>query len=209
MAAYHDRVISEAFEFLQTDGTKQPMNIEHWDQFIQHYKNSGTVRIPVQFGHWKSDSAFYYVLESVGTKRMVFIKQLTSQPTRFGDCYGFFGFHTFRRYKMGRPIMVVEGIVDWWQARRIYPFVLCCFHVGLSQYQWHILRSLTRKIIVGFDKDEAGASGTRSVVLQAEELGIKTKVLTPAHKDFGDYAKDSDSEYLIERHKALLKKAVW
>jgi hypothetical protein len=209
MAGYHDKVIREAIEFLSTDGTKISMGVPHWDHFIAAHERAGSVRIPVQFGHWQSTSAFYYVWEAVGAKRMVYFRQLTDQPARFGDCYGFFGFHSFASFKLGQPIMVVEGIIDWFVAQRIYPFVLAAFHVGLSAYQWHILRSLTRRIIVGFDRDSAGASGSRGVVAQAKELGMKTKVLVPVHKDFGDYVTSSDSDYLVERHKTVLQKAAW
>jgi len=209
MSSYHDRVVREAIEFLTADGTKVPMGVSHWDAFIKAHANAGTVRIPVQFGHWQSTSAFYYVLESVGSKRMVYFRQLTDQPARFGDCYGFFGFHDFAGFRLGTPIMIVEGIVDWWQAKRFYPHVLATFHVGLSQYQWHVLYSMTRKLIVGFDRDSAGATGTRRVVGQAAEMGMKTKVVVPVHKDFGEYTDAPDAEYLIERHKSVLAKAEW
>ena len=209
MISHKDRVISESYDTLLREGGKRPLGIKRWDLLISDLENSGSVKIPMAFGNAHVEGSFYYVLEKVGRQRLVFVRPLQGNRLRFGECFGFYGFSHFQGYRLGNPIVVVEGLADWVVVRKIHPFALVSFHVGLSQYQWHIIRNLTRKLILAFDRDEAGSQSLRQVSDRGSLLKVKTKPLIPVLKDFGEYAESSDSAYLIERHKQFLQRIVW
>lgn len=60
-------------------------------------------------------------------------------------------------FKYGDPIFVCEGIADVDTFRGIYPNVIGTLTAGLSKTQYEVVKRLTNRVILAYDKDEAGA----------------------------------------------------
>lgn len=181
------------YEYLKSNSYKSGFHHKRWNQLIKSYPYSGAIKIPIRYGK-KEIHPCYFVYEEYGQQSSLHFKFVDDRdPLREGAVYGFFGFSLFKNYKAGKPIFLVEGLTDWFAVKKfVYPYVLATFFAGISQYQRYILRSLTDKLYVGFDQDEAGNTGSKQLNKFRE---FKVKQWRPLKQDYGLML---ESDYGIE-----------
>ena len=89
---------------------------------------------------------------------------------------------------------MTEGTKDCIILQQYYPFVLALLTAGITITNLHILRALTNKVILAYDRDSSGLDSTKRDIKLLQDKGFQVQMLKPHKKDFGeDY---NDSEYL-------------
>lgn len=126
-----------------------------------------------------------FVLRSFGTPKDPKRKFLTYAPKEVRVWYGW---EAFEDYRVGEPIIVTEGIKDALALRQYYPYVVACMGAaGVTRTSARILSKLTRKVVLAFDGDIAGAKGASKAakVLAGEAVEAVAACAPPALKDYG------------------------
>ena len=74
----------------------------------------------------------------------------------------------------------------WYKA--FIPYSLALLGVGISSSYMQILKSLTNKIILAYDADEAGIEGTRRDTYRLKKEGFEVSFISqyPGMKDMGE-----------------------
>jgi len=184
--------------------TSKSLRIKRWDYVLTQHKDSGTVLFPVKVGDYVLRNPFYFVIEQVNEEQMLYIRYAqSSEPFRIGDCYGFFGLSYFNDFKYDSPIILTEGIADWAVLRTCYPYVLCTLTAGVSSRQRFILRNLTNKLILCYDKDVAGSRAHKSILRDFKEF--RSIILSSPKKDFGELSETSWGMKLLESVKRQIE----
>ena len=105
-----------------------------------------------------------------------------------------FGFHNFKGFQYGMPIVLVEGEKDAIAMQTIYPYTLAMGRNTLGN-SIKYLKYLTDKFIIIPDNDEAGLQGYEKIKKDMDRYGLKLKRISinnPKLKDFADvYTKGS------------------
>lgn len=93
-------------------------------------------------------------------------------------------------FKYGDPIMLVEGAIDCDIAKQfITKNCLACLTSSTSRSKAKVLSSLTNRVMLFLDNDEAGRQGELKTKKVLEEFGIHVDILPkePNIKDLGDF----------------------
>lgn len=111
-------------------------------------------------------------------------------------------------FRYGTPLVLVEGNLDCDSMKQIYPYTVASLTSTLSTNQIQLISSLTNKVIIAYDNDEAGQTGFYSTRKKLTNLGVtvlKFNHATNMH-DLGDLIdlkiKDPDDyQYLYNSYK--------
>lgn len=110
-------------------------------------------------------------------------------------------------FSFGRPIILVEGLLDCDVVKQIYKNTVAVLTSSLTKNQVATLTRLTNNIILLLDNDEAGENGTRKTMyLLKGKCHVSVVKHYPTLKDAGDIAKldinhDNDYEFILEYYK--------
>lgn len=105
-----------------------------------------------------------------------------------------FGWSTFENFKKNDTIIVTEGTKDCIILQKYYPYTLALLTAGITLSNINILKSMTNKIILAYDRDSTGLKETSGDIKKLQSAGIQVQLLKSHNKDFGaDY---NSSEYL-------------
>ena len=99
-----------------------------------------------------------------------------------------FGFHNFKGFQYGMPIVLVEGEKDAIAMQTIYPYTLAMGRNTLGN-SIKYLKYLTDKFIIIPDNDEAGLQGYEKIKKDMDRYGLKLKRISinnPKLKDVAD-----------------------
>ena len=99
-----------------------------------------------------------------------------------------FGFHNFKGFQKGMPIVLVEGEKDAIAMQTIYPYTLAMGRNTLGS-NIKYLKYLTDKFIIIPDNDEAGLKGYERIKEVMDRYGLKLKRISinnPKLKDVAD-----------------------
>jgi DNA primase len=114
-----------------------------------------------------------------------------------------FGWSTFTNFKKDTPIIVTEGSKDCIILQKYYPYVLALLTAGVTVANANILRTMTNKVILAYDRDSTGLKETKKDIEKLQNAGIQVLMLKSHKKDFGaDY---QNSEYLKKEIEQRLK----
>lgn len=109
-----------------------------------------------------------------------------------------FGFHNFKGFQYGMPIVLVEGEKDAIALQTIYPYTLAMGRNTLGS-NIKYLKCLTDKFIIIPDNDEAGLKGYEKIKKDMDRYGLKLKCISinnPNLKDVADVYTNGNWESL-------------
>lgn len=113
-------------------------------------------------------------------------------------------------FKYGDMIVLVEGHLDRDMMKQLYPNVLGVMTSTLSNNQVELLTSLTNKVVLMLDNDEAGQYGMKRAKYQLKGCEIHILEHYQGLKDAGDLAKleiydpMNDLEYIKTLYKSKI-----
>ena len=102
--------------------------LKRWDKVLSLTPYSGFCAVPIKLGYKPLVEPFYWVVEVLNDQASIIVKPVKGEPYRIGEVYGFYGFSNFTDFKLGSPIVVVEGMADWAAIRSIYPLLPYYIH---------------------------------------------------------------------------------
>lgn len=113
-----------------------------------------------------------------------------------------FGWSTFENFKKNTPIIVTEGTKDCIILQKYYPYVLALLTAGVTVANANILKAMTNKVILAYDRDSTGLKETKEDIKKLQKVGIQVLMIKSHKKDFGaDYR---ESEYLSKEIQSKL-----
>lgn len=91
-------------------------------------------------------------------------------------------------FTYGTPVVLVEGMLDHESMRRFTPNVMAVLTASLSTFQVSVLTTLTNRVVLCLDNDEAGINGTKRATFKLRENRIHYDVirLPKSMKDPGE-----------------------
>lgn len=99
-----------------------------------------------------------------------------------------FGFHNFKSFQYGMPIILVEGEKDAIALQTIYPYTLAMGRNTLGN-NIKYLKYLTNDFIIIPDNDEAGLGGYEKIKRDMDKYGLKLHpIFIPKNSGFKDVA---------------------
>lgn len=109
-------------------------------------------------------------------------------------------------FEYGMPIVLMEGVLDVeaFVFMTAYPFAIGYLTSFVNYSLVAIIASLTDKVLLIPDNDEAGKSGGDKTVKYFEDFGIKVKVCETNQQDFADVWAYRDEQDVLKA-KTLLK----
>lgn len=117
-------------------------------------------------------------------------------------------------FKYGDPVILVEGLLDCDVIKQYYPNTMAVLTSGLTKNQTAVLTRLTNNVILMFDNDEAGKTGT---IMSERAIQDKCNVRVFQHhnrlKDPGDIIdleikKDEDIDFIEAYYKMGIENLV-
>jgi len=180
---------------------KRHLGVIRWDQLLDVYAASGTVTIPVEIGVQVMAEPFYFLFEKVGNNEMLFIRPLKGEQWSIGDAYGFLGFSDFTGFKIGMPVITVEGAADLYTLKRYYRYVLSTNGAKMSVKQQYFLSNITKDVWLGYDNDEAGYTAYLQAKRALVRWGVSSKRLMPLdqYKDWGGMGESEWGRKMLSR----------
>lgn len=127
-----------------------------------------------------SDKIYGFVLKSYHQKayRNIFCED---------HICSFFGFHNFKNFKFGYPLILTEGTKDAILLQKLYPFSLACLTSGLNGFDdLKAITKLTNKVILCYDNDPAGKKSSERDRERLMKSGCKVALAFYNAKDVGD-----------------------
>lgn len=115
-----------------------------------------------------------------------------------------FGFAGFKGFKLGDPIVIVEGSKDciYWQ-KNLYPFTLAALTAGISRDILILLKLLTNSLVIAYDNDSAGKKTAKDSIEAAQAAEFKVQQFLPdGQYDWADLFDKAE-------HKAFPTKRRW
>ncbi len=145
--------------------------------------NKEVIFIPIEF----TDLTIYaFQLRSLTQKK--FYNVIIDD--RFPLCYGFYDFYD---YKLGDPIILVEGIKDLYAIKYYYKYALAYMTSQLNSKLYDFLRyNVTSKLYMILDNDKAG----RRLLWNEKYEGFNKFLLIS--KDSGEYFDKMDKNILLQ-----------
>lgn len=129
------------------------------------------------------ESSVYLILRSLEEKKFMIYGE---------NYYLFYGFGSLiPSFKRNDPIIVVEGVLDRDVLIEFYPYVLATLGSGMSIVQRRIMKALTNKVILFYDKDDAGIGAFYRDEKELKKEGVNVYRLKP-------YAKYKDPGCLVD-----------
>lgn len=186
---FQNELVRDSIEAINRVGSRKKLGLKRWDNILDVYPFSGTVRVPIKVGYRVFEIPFYFIIEKVNDKESLRVKPIEGDQYQIGDVYGFFGLSGFESYRYGMPIMLTEGTSDWGFCKTRYIYTLTTLTAGVSYKQAFFLSNLTNFVVLGYDNDETGVKDKSAKLLRS--LGVKVLEIHPPRKDWGA-AFDSD-----------------
>lgn len=100
------------------------------------------------------------------------------------------GWQNFQGYK-GEPILLTEGLKDQLFLAKYYKYSLALLTDSVSAEMYEILSTITKKIVLALDNDEAGEKQRKRLKTMFHKNGVQTQELVPRLKDWGQYFTNS------------------
>jgi len=103
----------------------------------------------------------------------------------------------YASFRYGQPIVALEGVLDaeGFVAMTGYPFVIAYLSSGMSPYLAAFVSSLTDKVLLVPDNDEAGRKGADRTEKYLHKFGVGAyRHIVSKYKDFGDVLENSDAQ---------------
>lgn len=197
----YDEDIYDAALVLNRVGKKRHLGVARWDNLLDVYAASGTVTVPVEIGAQIMAEPFYFLYEKIDTQEMLFIRPLKGEQWSIGDVYGFLGLSDFEDFKIGMPIITVEGAADLHTVKQYYKYCLSTNGAKMSVKQQYILSNLTKDVWLGYDNDEAGNTAYSNAKRALLRWGVQSRRLTPLdqYKDWGKMGESEWGRKMLER----------
>ena len=146
-------------------------------------------------GFYRKHKGFYLIPNDYQGKIISFVVRGLSHD--YHDIFGvsntrpLFGWYTFVSYKKGYPIIVTEGVKDCIVLQSCYPFTLALLTAGITSFTVQVLKSMTNKVILAYDKDKTGSNSTTEDIKLLQKNNFQVQTITPDLKDFGADYQDS------------------
>jgi 5S rRNA maturation endonuclease (ribonuclease M5) len=121
------------------------------------------------------------VLRAKDSKEFVTINKYSALPYGVGDLSGF---------DYGKLLVVVEGHKDREALRCIYPYVVAIGTSNVSKNMAYVLSTLTNKVFLLLDNDQAGKDGAKAAVWKLRKHKVDAVVgeQYSKYKDTGSIA---------------------
>lgn len=111
-------------------------------------------------------------------------------------------YREFSKFKYNTPVILTEGAMDCEYLSKHYPYVFSYLRAEVGGTLLETFSRFTKKIILAGDNDQRGIEGNVKSEKKAHRFGIKTTVILPKQKDWGEYIKpqhslDLDMDYTL------------
>lgn len=196
---FKKKEVREFLDVIEPVAHKGHLGLKRWDMFVDYYPHSGIVSLPMKVGYNEFKIPFYFYVEKVFEEEALFIKPVEGEPYRVGLVWNFFGLHNFGSYRMGWPVIIVEGTSDWRALIEHYPYVLASMTAKISLKQLYFLYGLGADVYVGFDLDDAGTQGFKKYSDRCVKLGMTPRTLTCPAGDWGKMLENGFQKKLLKQ----------
>lgn len=138
------------------------------------------------------------------------IKEKDFKVTPFGKTkFMFYATEAFENnekvFKPGAPLVVLEGSLDAEAFVHMtgYPFVIACLTANIGPSLTAFIASMTDKVLVVPDSDDAGTRGLEMSKRNLRSLGVRVKSFRTVEKDFAEVLRKRNTAE-AEKAKVLL-----
>lgn len=176
------RIINREKSYKHILGLKK---IEHFVKDTKNSKSKYFYMIPIQT---PSGTFTGFIFRNMFYKSYATVNRELKKTSKIPMMYGFYkDFLNYGEEDLGMPIVVCEGSKDCIALKTIYPYVVSNNTSGLG-INANILRNLTSKFVLAYDRDETGIAKTLQDQKRLQGLGafVATLSLPDGVKDCAD-----------------------
>ena len=159
-------------------------------------------------GFYRRHKGFYLIPNEFEGRILSFVIRGLTHDYHDVPCMSYvrplFGWYMFEKFKKNDTIIITEGTKDCIILQQYYPYVLALLTAGITVSNMNILKSMTNKIILAYDRDSTGLGQTKKDVELLKSNGIQVQFIKPKLKDFGKEYKNST--YLKEEIPNVMRK---